>query len=62
MKYVMVEKQFEPLLQFFNIDKDSLPQVLLIDLHPAVGQRQFKYGVFDKVQTHFLSHSPNRQI
>jgi len=48
MKYVMVEKQFEPLLQFFNIDKDSLPQVLLIDLHPTVGQRQFKYGVFDK--------------
>lgn len=49
MKFVMVEKEFEPLLNFFNIDKTALPQVLLIDLHPTVGQRQFKYGVFDKV-------------
>jgi len=47
MKFVLVSAEHEPLLQFFNIDKNALPQVLLIDLHPSVGQRQFKYGTWD---------------
>jgi len=31
-------------MQFFRIDAATLPQGLVVDLHPEVGQRQFKYG------------------
>jgi len=48
MKFVLIDETFQPLLDFFKIDKDQLPQLLVIDLHPEVGQRQFKFGKFNK--------------
>jgi thiol-disulfide isomerase/thioredoxin len=48
MKFVLVSEQAEALMQFFRIDPATLPQALIVDLHPEVGQRQFLFGKRDK--------------
>ncbi|EKX51140.1 hypothetical protein GUITHDRAFT_103061 [Guillardia theta CCMP2712] len=48
MKFVLVPGEAQGLLQFFRMDRALLPQIMIIDLHPEVGQRQFKYGKLDK--------------
>ena len=47
MKFVLVSETGQALMQFFNIDPSTLPQGLIVDLHPEVGQRQFKFGEKD---------------
>ena len=47
MKFVLVSEAGAGLMQFFRIDPSSLPQGLIVDLHPEVGQRQFKVGEWD---------------
>ena len=47
MKFVLVPETGAALMQFFRIDPSTLPQGLVVDLHPEVGQRQFKFGEWD---------------
>jgi thiol-disulfide isomerase/thioredoxin len=47
MKFVLVSEAGAGLMQFFRIDPETLPQGLIIDIHPEVGQRQFKVGEWD---------------
>jgi thiol-disulfide isomerase/thioredoxin len=47
MKFVLVSEAGAGLMQFFRIDPATLPQGLIIDIHPEVGQRQFKVGEWD---------------
>merc|ERR1719197_1971802 len=47
MKFVLVSEAGAALMQFFRIDAATLPQGLVVDLHPEVGQRQFKFGEYD---------------
>ena len=47
MKFVLVPETAAGLLQFFRIEANDLPQGLIVDLVPEVGQRQFKVGEWD---------------